>query len=164
MSRMVAIVQGIAASLCVVISGCSGDYIKVMCFNDMQFVARGEGQFGGMSIRVTPFPKNLDVVLSDGRRIQVSSIDKEYLEKVFGGPVSSVDDPGLSRVVYGNRDFEVTFVNGELASLDVGVNSAVINSSNQLTLTFPASEAEVRRVFGKPTSVERRELNNPPFY
>jgi hypothetical protein len=117
-----------------------------------------------LTINPCPPPDDVDIVLPDGRRVHLASIDKNQAIAIFGEPLrSSIIENGATEYEeYGVKHVcEFVFKNGELARIHCSGGVKVINSTNEKSLKLPAKESDIRDVFGKPTSITYPKSQQP---
>ena len=106
---------------------------------------------------------NIALTLTDGRNIPTNSITREQVITLFGEPKLSgmVNQRSTKYEEFGNDECTFVFKGGELQSFEVNDGVKIVNLANGKSLTLPAKEAEVRAVFGKPTSVSYPKSQQP---
>jgi hypothetical protein len=133
---------------------------KITRYGNVRFF--GTGSIEVMTISSSPPSRNIELSLPDGQRLQVSSITREELKRLFGGPKKTVNtsDRGV-REHFGTDHCTITIESGEFESLDVGMGFSIHNLDNGKSFKLPVVESELRAVFGKPTAIEYANSQQP---
>lgn len=153
-------------AILVVCGACDGmrtDYAHVIKYGNLEF--SGSRQFEGMSITSKPLPDDVDVLLEDGKRIHIAEITRDRMAALFGDPKLSLDDSNFGGKVehFGDLRCTIAFKNDEFESIAVFDTVKVIKLPENAVVSFPATQSDIERVFGKPTSVawEKFQRNAP---
>lgn len=152
----------IAAMLCIaMLLGCymrSG--LKATSYGNVHFL--GSGSCDTVTISADLNPTNVELLLPDGRQVYTTAISKDSVVMAFGPPKKTIEYPGKGTY----EDFaiskcKISFLNGKFSTLEAREGVKVVNLSNKKSLTLPASESEIREVFGEPTEVEYLQSQQP---
>lgn len=146
-----------SAVVLMICGGCEDSYSSyeyIIKYDNIIFA--GPREYNVMLIKSGPLPGNVDLLLADGKRIHVASITRDGMAEMFSEPKLFLDDPGEKREHFGDLCFTVAYLNGELDFIEVYDNVKVVKLPENAVVTFPATRQDIERVFGKPTSVEKK--------
>jgi hypothetical protein len=133
--------------------------VKITSYGNVNFV--GSGNCDRMFIDGAA--SNIELTLLDGRKISLASISRKQVSELFGKPVlaGKIELGATEYEEFGTDNCTFVFKNGDFASVEVSEGVKVANQSNGRSLTLPATEANVRAVFGEPTSVTYVKSQQP---
>jgi hypothetical protein len=143
------------------IASCTKGNARITSYGNVHF--DGYGTCDRMSISPGPPPKNIAITLSDGRKLPLPSMTRDEVVAMFGEPklVGQIDKGKTKYEKFGDGGCDVTFENGEFDGLWVRERSTITNLDNNKSITLPATEAEIRKVFGKPTEISYPRSQQP---
>jgi hypothetical protein len=107
-------------------------------------------------------PMDIEIILSNDTIIEMASLERAAVSNILGAPIDAVTGPQSELIeTFKARECSATFINGKFAYLHVRKPAQIMNLRNRKSITLPATHAEIRRVFGDPTSIGEAESQQP---
>jgi hypothetical protein len=107
-------------------------------------------------------PKDVEIVLSNDTKVEMSVLERSLVTTVFGNPVQAGATPGKEFIeTFKIRECEVTYVDGRFKYLRVREPAQIVNLQNGKSVTLPATHAEIKAAFGEPTATGAIESQQP---
>jgi hypothetical protein len=143
--------HGVPALALALVLGCGGG-LRVLEYDYVRFTKTSE-EYSECFVKLDEckYSKVL-VETSNGNKKLLRDIDENWIEAATERVTARTSKPGRELVLYDGNAISASFRNGQLSSL-ILLDGATMRVGDSEPLRLPATEKEIRKVFGAPRRV-----------